>query len=109
MNWFSWLSIGYWLGSGQQQSKGNTGTGLFSIIVFVLAVEYILPEWFSIILSPGLLIDFKPLKFIITLIVGVLYLFFCRKGNSVPARYILFYLGISNLFFALLMAVDPRF
>ncbi|WP_047154467.1 hypothetical protein [Aneurinibacillus tyrosinisolvens] len=109
MNWFSWLSLGYWLGGGQNNNNSNFNLGCLSIIIFVLAAEYILPEWLGYFISPGRLIGFEPLRIIVTLIIGGLYLFLSRKAKKVPLKYILFFIGVSNLFYALIMPFDSRF
>lgn len=84
MNWFYWLSLGYWLGGREaQQGNSNTGVGCLAIIIFVLAVEYLLPKWFTLIIVPGLLFEFKPIQTLLTAVMATVCLFICRRIKSV--------------------------
>lgn len=110
MNWFYWLSLGYWLGGREaQQGNSNTGAGCLAIIIFVLVVEYLLPKWFTLIIVPGLLFEFKPIQILLTAVMATVCLFICRRIKSVAGRYILFFVGISNTFYVFLLLFDSRF
>lgn len=110
MNWFHWLSFGYWLGSNKENyGNSSSGVGCLGLVAFVLLVEYVLPDWFTKVIVPGLLFEFNPLQIIISIITAGICFFIVRKIQVVIISYIIFFIGISNLFYTVLLLFDSRF